>query len=125
MKLNINNIDIRKADLGLGHEYVPQTDWNLELAENDRVSVECEYLKVGEKAKFMVAGTDGNASIDFSKIFESKVKSIRGLNINGSDVKSAKALLSYPGVSELDSLIMDVVLHILKADSLTEDESKN
>ena len=125
MKLNINNIDIRKADLGLGHEYVPQTDWNLELTENERVSVECEYFKVGEKARFMVASADGTAAIDLAGVFSSKVKEIRGLSINGEDITTAKKLLSYPSIPELETMMMDVVLHILKADSLTEDESKN
>lgn len=125
MKLNINNIDIRKTDLGLVHDYIPQTDWNLSQDEGEQVHVECEYLKVGEKMRYTAASQDGTVSIDYQKLFKAKVKGIEGLEINGKKIVTPSDFLSYPSVQVLDELMMNVVVHILKSDSLTEDETKN
>jgi len=127
MELNIKNIDITKADLGLRHEYAPKTEWNLaEKDEEKRVIFDCEYFMLGEKMKYStVAGEDNAVSIDFQKVFKKKVKGIRNLEINGKPVTTAEELLKYPGVPELDALMVDVVAHILKSDDLTEDEEKN
>ena len=125
MELNIKNIDITKADLGLRHEYTPKTDWNLkEEDEEKRVIFDCEYFMLGEKMKYSTTSEDG-VSIDFQKVFKKKVKGIRNLEINGKPVTTAEELLKYPGVPELDALMVDVVAHILKSDDLTEDEEKN
>lgn len=125
MDLNIKNIDIKKLDLGLRHEYVPQTDFNLALDEDDRIVVDCEYFAVGEKMKFMEFGEDKKVSIDYPKIFKKKVKGIRNFSINGKPVTTADELLRYPGVNELDLIVTDVGAHIFHSDDLTEDEEKN
>lgn len=126
MDLNIKNIDTTKADLGLRHDYIPQTEWNLaEEDEDKRVVFDCEYFMLGEKMKYSSVGEDNAMSIDFQKVFKKKVKGIRNLSICGKPVTTAEELLKYPGVPALDNLMADVVAHILKADDLTEDETKN
>lgn len=125
MELNIKNIDVTKADLGLRHEYIPQTEWNKALDEDERIIVDCEYFMLGEKMKYSNITEDKEYSLDFQKIFRKKVKGIRNLKINGKPVTTSEELLRYPGVAELDALMMDVVLHIIKSDELTEDETKN
>ena len=125
MKLNIRNIDTRKADLGLRHEYVPQTPYNLSLDEDERIVFDCEYFRLGEKMRYSSIGEDKEVSLDFQKIFRKKVKGISNLEINDTPVTTAEELLKYPGVPELEALMMDVVLHIIQSDDLTEDETKN
>lgn len=126
MNLDIKNIDITKADLGLRHDYIPQTEWNLaEKDEDKRVVFDCEYFTLGEKMKYSTVGEDNTMSIDFQKVFKKKVKGIRNLSICEKPVTTAEELLKYPGIPELDNLMADVVAHILKADDLTEDETKN
>ena len=125
MKLNIKNIDASKLDLGLRHEYVPETNFNLSLDEKERVVVDCEYFAVGEKMKFSTVNEDQTLSMDFAKIFKKKIKGIRNLEINGKPITTADEFLKYPDITELHDLMVDVVAHILKADDLTEDEEKN
>ena len=125
MKLNIRNIDTRKADLGLRHDYVPQTPYNLSLDEDERIVFDCEYFRLGEKMRYSSIGEDKEVSLDFQKIFRKKVKGISNLEINDTPVTTAEELLKYPGVPELEALMMDVVLHIIQSDDLTEDETKN
>ena len=125
MDLKIQNIDTTKADLGLRHEYIPQTAFNKKQKEEERIVVECEYLKVGEKVKYTTTDEDGNASLDFSKLFKKKVLEIRNLKINDKPVVSAYELLKYPGVLELEAIVIDVCAHLLNSDSLNEDERKN
>lgn len=125
MNINIENIDAKKADLGLRHEYIPNTQFNMEQPEDERIVVECEYLQVGEKVKYSTMSSDGEASIDIRRLFANKVKEIRNLKINGNAVVSASALLKYPGVLELEALVIDVATHLIKADELTGDERKN
>ena len=125
MNLNIKNIDTTKADLGLRHEYIPQTAFNKKQKEEERIVVECEYLKVGEKVKYTTTDEDGNTSLDFGKLFKKKVLEIRNLKINDKPVVSAYELLKYPGVLELEAIVIDVCAHLLNSDSLNEDERKN
>lgn len=125
MELNIKNIDVTKADLGLRHEYIPQTDFNLALPEEQRIVIDCEYFALGEKMKYSNVNEDKEYSMDFQKVFKKKVKGIRNLVINGKPVTTSEELLRYPGVPELDALMVDVVLHIIKSDDLNEDETKN
>ena len=126
MNIDIKNIDIKKADLGLRHEYVPQTPFNLAIEDKDeRVVVDSEYFRLGEKMKYSTIDEDKEVTLDFQKIFRRKVKGIRNLTINGKAVTTADELLNFPGVSELEGLMMDVVLHIIRSDDLTEDETKN
>lgn len=125
MKLNIRNIDTSKADLGLRHEYVPETPYNLSLDEDERIVFDCEYFRLGEKMKYSSIDEDKEVSLDFQKVFRKKVKGIRNLEINDTPVTTAEELLKYPGIPELEALMMDVVLHIIQSDDLTEDETKN
>lgn len=125
MKLNIRNIDTSKADLGLRHEYVPETPYNLSLDEDERIVFDCEYFRLGEKMKYSSIDEDKEVSLDFQKVFRKKVKGIRNLEINDTLVTTAEELLKYPGIPELEALMMDVVLHIIQSDDLTEDETKN
>ena len=125
MDLKIQNIDTTKADLGLRHEYIPQTAFNKKQKEEERIVVECEYLKVGEKVKYTTTDEDGNTSLDFGKLFKKKVLEIRNLKINDKPVVSAYELLKYPGVLELEAIVIDVCAHLLNSDSLNEDERKN
>ena len=126
MELNIKNIDITKADLGLRHEYVPTTTFNEGLDEKDRIVVDCEDLRVGERTSFISMTQDEEVSMDvYRKIFAKKVKGIRNLIINGKPVTTAEELLKYPSITELDALLVNVAIHVLRADELTEDETKN
>lgn len=126
MNIDIKNIDIKKADLGLRHEYTPQTPYNLAIENpEERVIMDCEYFRLGEKMKYSTIDEDKEVTLDFQKIFRRKVKGIRNLTINGKAVTTADELLLFPGVSELEGLMMDVVLHIIRSDDLTEDETKN
>lgn len=125
MKLEIKNIDNTKLDLGMRHEYIPDTEFNNSLDEKDRIVIDCEYFGVGEKLKFSFISTDGETSLDFPKIFLKKVKGIRNLEINGKPVTTSEELLKYPGVPVLDAIMSDVVVHIIRADELSEDEVKN
>ena len=85
----------------------------------------CEYFRLGEKMRYSSIGEDKEVSLDFQKIFRKKVKGISNLEINDTPVTTAEELLKYPGVPELEALMMDVVLHIIQSDDLTEDETKN
>ena len=125
MNIDLKNIDTKKADLGLRHEYVPQTPYNLSLDDDERIVFDCEYFRLGEKMKYSSIGEDKEVSLDFQKVFRKKVKEIRNLKINGKPVTTAEELLRYPGVPELEELMMDVVLHIIRSDDLTGDEKKN
>lgn len=126
MNIDIKNIDVKKADLGLRHEYIPQVPFNLAIENpEDRVVVDCEHFRLGEKMKYSIIDEDKDITFDFQKIFRRKVKGIRNLTINGKAVTTADELLNYPGISELEGLLMDVVLHIIRSDELTEDERKN
>lgn len=125
MDLNNKNIDTTKADLGLRHEYIPQTAFNKKQKEDEKIVVECEYLKVGEKVKYTTADEDGNASLDFIKMFKKKVLEIRNLKINDKPVVGADELLKYPSTIELEALVIDVCYHLLNSESLNEDERKN
>ena len=126
MDLNISNIDITKADLGLRHDYVPDTAFNMAIEnEEDRIVVDCEYFRLGEKMKYSTVNEDKEVTLDFQKVFRKKVKGIRNLKINGKSVTTAEELLKYPSSTVLEALMMNVVLHIVDSDSLTEDEEKN
>ncbi len=126
MNIDIKNIDIKKADLGLRHEYTPQTPYNLAIENpEERVIMDCEYFRLGEKMNYSSISEDKEVTLDFQKIFRRKVKGIRNLIINGTPVTTSEELLKYPGAPELEALMMDVVLHIIRSDDLTEDETKN
>lgn len=125
MNLNIKNIDNTKTNLGLRHNYVPKTAFNMKQKEEDRITVDCEYLKVGEKMNYTTVGKDGEASVDITALFRHKVFGIKNLEINGEPVTSADSLLKYPGVIELEALVIDVSAHILNTETLNEDERKN
>ena len=126
MNIDIKNIDIKKADLGLRHDYIPDTVFNNSIEDEDeKIVVDCEYFRLGEKMNYSTISEDKEVSLDFQKIFRRKVKGIRNLTINGKAVTTADELLNFPGVPELEGLMMDVVLHIIRSDDLTEDETKN
>lgn len=125
MNLNIKNIDTTKANLGLRHDYIPQTVFNKAQKEEEQIVVECEYLKVGEKVKYYTATDNDGATLDFRKMFKQKVLEIRNLKINGKPVVGADELLKYPGALELEALVIDVCSHLLNADMLNEEERKN
>ena len=125
MKLEYKNIDVSKLDLGLRHEYVPTTSFNMSLNEKERMVIDCEYFRVGEKMSFNEVSADGTATMDFRKIFLKKVKGIRNFEFNGKPVTTSEEFLKFPGVGEMDLIVMNVVLHIINADELTEDEAKN
>ena len=125
MELNIKNIDIKKADLGLRHEYIPDIILNEGVEDDEKVVVDCEYFRIGERMSFSTVSEDREVTIDFQKVFRKKVKGIRNLVINGKPVTTSEELLKYPGVPELEGLMMNVVLHIINSDDLTEDEEKN
>ena len=112
MNLDIKNIDITKADLGLRHEYIPQTEWNLaEKDEDKRVVFDCEYFTLGEKMKYSTVGEDNTMSIDFQKVFKKKVKGIRNLSICEKPVTTAEELLKYLE-SPNSTTLWQMLLHI-------------
>ena len=125
-ELNIKNIDTSKLDLGLRHDYVPDTTFNEKLDEKDKIVVDCEYLRVGERTSFASLTRDEEVTMDiYRKIFAKKVKGIRNLVINKKPVTTAEELLKYPSVVALEALVLNVATHIMHADELTEDEEKN
>lgn len=126
MNIEIKNIDNTKLDLGLRHEYIPTITFNEELKKEDKIVVDCEYLRVGERTSFISMTSDEEVSMDvYRKIFAKKVKGIRNLTINEKPVTTAEEFLKYPSVMELDALLINVAVHVLRADELTEDERKN
>ena len=126
MNIEIKNIDNTKLDLGLRHEYIPTTTFNEELKKEDKIVVDCEYLRVGERTSFISMTSDEEVSMDvYRKIFAKKVKGIRNLTINEKPVTTAEEFLKYPSIMELDALLINVAVHVLRADELTEDERKN
>ena len=125
MDININNIDVSKLDLGLRHEYIPDTTFNMSLDEDKRIIIDCEYFGVGERLKYTSVDADETASLDFRKIFKNKVKGIGNLVINKKPVTTSEEFLRYPAVPKLDAILSNVVAHIVHADELTEDEEKN
>lgn len=125
MNIEIKNIDITKLDLGLRHDYTPKTNYNNSLDDKEKIVIDCEYFGVGEKVKYSSVTPDGEATLDFRKIFQKKVKSIRNLKINDKPVTTADEFLRFPSIPVLDAIMSDVVLHIVTSDDLTEDEKKN
>ena len=79
MNIEIKNIDTSKLDLGLRHEYVPEMKMNMDLPEEERIVIDCEYLRVGERTAFLsVSASDNEVSMDiYRKMFLKKVKGIR------------------------------------------------
>lgn len=124
MELTIKSIDITKADLGLRHEYVPQVSWNLAADEDDRVVVELDYLKVGERMKYISTIGDGG-NLDTTRLFKDKVRKIKNFKLNGSAIKTAEQFLRFPVVREMDEMLNDVCMHLVLADTLNEEEEKN
>ena len=125
-ELNIKNIDTSKLDLGLRHDYIPTTTFNEVLDEKDKIVVDCEYLRVGERTSFTSVTREEEITMDiYRRIFAKKVKGIKNLVINGKSVTTAEELLKYPSVVELEALVLNVALHIVRSDELTEDEEKN
>ena len=124
MNIDIKNIDTKKADLGLRHEYIPDTELNNSLPDKEKIVIDCEYLRVGEKMNFNDL-SDGSPSMDFRKIFLKKVKGIRNFEFNGKPITTSEEFLKFPGVDEMDAIVINVVAHILRTDELTEDERKN
>ena len=127
MEFEIKNIDTSKLDLGLRHEYVPAVKFNTDLPENERIVIDCEYLRVGERTSFLsVSAGENEVNMDiYRKMFAKKVKGIRNLVINGKPVTTAEEFLRYPSTTELDAILIFTGNHILRADELTEDEEKN
>ena len=125
MNFNYKNVDENKTDLGVKHNYIPEVAWNIDCEDSERVSVDCEYFKVGERVKYTSFSKDGMGGLDLTKIFKDKVKKINNLFINGKEITSAEKLLSYPSSVELEAFISDVVVHLIEADSLNKEEQKN
>lgn len=125
MNFNYKNVDENKADLGIKHTYTPMVEWNIECDEADRVTVDCEYFKVGERVKYTTFSKDGSGGLDLTRVFKDKVKKINNLTINGKEITSADKLLGYPSSVELEAFISDVVVHLIEADSLNKEEQKN
>ena len=127
MELNIKNIDVSKLDLGLRHDYVPEAEFNKALPEEERIVIDCEYLRVGERTAFLsLSAEDNEVSMDiYRKVFSKKVRGIRNLVINGKPVTTAEELLRYPSIPELDAILVYTGNHIFNSDKLTEDEEKN
>ena len=125
MNFNYKNVDENKADLGIKHTYTPMVEWNIECDDADRVTVDCEYFKVGERVKYTTFSKDGSGGLDLTRVFKDKVKKINNLIINGKEITSADKLLNYPSSVELEAFISDVVVHLIEADSLNKEEQKN
>ena len=127
MNIEIKNIDTSKLDLGLRHDYVLEAKFNMDLPEEERIVIDCEYLRVGERTAFLsVSAEDNEVSMDiYRKMFAKKVKGIRNLTISKKPVTTAEEFLKYPSTPELDAILLFTGNHILNADELTEDEEKN
>lgn len=126
MKITIKNLDNSKLDFGLRHEYVPTTTLNKNLSEKEKIVVDCEYLRVGERNSYVTMNSDEEMTMGlYRKVFAKKVKGIRNLVINDKPVTTAEELLNYPSIIELDAIVLNVALHILNSDDLNKDEIKN
>lgn len=132
MKVIINELkyDPKKADASLKHEFTPDLPWNLELPEDERVSVVLKYLKSGETTSFYTFrkdedGEKGAGYFDYRSMIKKKVIEIKNLNINGHDIKTADELLNFPSNSYTDSLVSSIGTHLVMAGTITEEEEKN
>ncbi len=125
MKFNYKNIDENKTDLGIKHTYTPMVEWNIDCEDADRVTVDCEYFKVGERVKYTTFSKEGTGGLDLTKIFKDKVKKINNLVINDKVVDTSEKLLAYPSSVEMEALISDVVVHLIESDTLNKEEQKN
>ena len=125
MKFNYKNVDESKTDLGIRHTYTPMVEWNIDCDDADRVTVECDYFKVGERVKYTTFSKDGAGGLDLTRVFKDKVKKINNLVINDKEINTAEKLLAYPTSVELEALMSDVVVHLIEADSLNKEETKN
>lgn len=121
MNFNISNIDLTKADPCLEHEYVIETEENMGLPKDERISVICSYIKVGEQTRYI----DKAGSFDAVKIVADKVKKIKNLSVNGVPITDAKVFTNLPSANPLMEIFSMIFAHIVAGARLTEDEEKN
>lgn len=124
---DFKNLEVKtdkdKAIPVIEHTYLPLKDF-------PDVVVTCDYFKAGEKVKYMTFNDNGKMSLDITKIFRDKVKSIAGLTVKlkgGKElaITDADTLLAFPDSGVFSAIVLATSTHIATADDLTEDEVKN
>ena len=132
MKIKIDALkdyDPTKANCALRATWVPTVEWNKNLEDDEKVTVEIEYLKSATVTDFMVTTQDSEGEkgtrFDFRKIFRKQVKKINNLEINGHALTKAMDVLEFPSCMYTDTLVHNVAAHLISSLSLTGDEIKN
>lgn len=128
MTFEFDNLTVRtdkgKAIPELVHDYCP-------LPDHPEVIFKCTYLKNGESDKYLDTTKDGEFRYRFSDIFKEKVLNIKGMGARPSrnaepiEIKTADDFLNWPQTGDMNSLMMNVALHIMSGSKLNEDEVKN
>ena len=123
MNFELKNIDYKKTGVNLKHTYVIDTEEN--LTDSNPIEVTCSYLKVGEKMEYFNTGKDGKGTLDTRRIIKDKVHEFRNMTVGGEPVTLPEQFLALPDDPRFFGLMMNIINHILNADTLTEDEEKN
>lgn len=123
-KFNLKDIDFNKANPKLLHKYIPDTDWNLDQDEGEQIYVMCEHFTSGEMNSYMTFNREGKLSYDFMRIAKDKVKEIHNCYVDGIEL-TWEQFLAMPASAYGNSLVMNIALHLVNSDSLTESEAKN
>lgn len=125
MKFSFNelNVKMEKGKPIIEHEYVPDLDWNQGDA-TERVSVVCRYFKSGEFMRYNRADSLGTV-MDARQIFDNQVDSVKNFMDEKGKLLTKQEILDLPGSRITNSLIVNVATHLIQANYLTEDETKN
>lgn len=129
MEINVKNIDECKASPKKVHVFFPKAI-NEGLKDDEKIKVTCQYFKSLEKLDYAKYDADGTMRYDLKGIFRDKVSSIENLALRDEDdrrydIKAPDDALGLVSIPEIDGMIVEVAMHLIKGDSLTEDEVKN
>jgi len=102
---------------------------NLDLPIDERVTVVCDYLTVGERDQYMDIDTNGHSRVNFALMFIGQVRELHHLTHPTEDreitVKELTEVYGGEGSSVAQAIIVDVAVHLMQGSELTEDEKKN
>lgn len=122
------NTKAAKASPILEHDFNP-------IKDDPEITVNCTYFMAGERSSFIELNEDGSATFNFRRIFEKKVRSISGLVVTITDeatgnpkdveITDPKTLLAFPEGGIATDIINATARHLIRNDSLTEDEEGN
>ena len=132
MKIKIDALkdyDPTKANASLKTTYTPNVQWNEDLPEEEKVTVEVEYLKSAVITDYMTTtrndDNEAGTRFDLRKIFRKQVKRINNLEINDHKLTKAVDVLEFPSNLYTDTLVQNVAAYLISSYSLTGEEVKN